>query len=450
MGTASHYSSKTLIKMSDEFSTSLYSSSVWESSFENFKKYDSNLSSYSSSVINNRPDSYDHDSLLKTATSTANDVLDDVLEKRIPPSDSPLWNTRSEDVHQLSHSAGHTYAHGNPSQYAHPQATMNMPYGPSYGQRVDPMVSFLGTFPCLRLISFPQDLAMTEILCIFENHYVLDVVPLAYPTAQGGVSLYGDVFILFSTISDSARALQSVKGKPVRVQTSYDIRQFHIQIEPASREQYYHAVSASVNVSIFHIAFDMVSYSHSTLNLLILQPPHKKVSPEYSYEPPPVHFGMSGAQYSDLNYRGGMHSYGMESPAIHNRSAQNMGRRNMGRGGSGRGGGIRSGEHTGYIRMRGLPFDRTKEQILEFFEGCNVIPDSVCLAYRSDGRVTGEGYIAFETPDDAKAAMQSHHKRMMGSRYIELFISNKDELDRAKDREPSEESLKSFSKMNVK
>lgn len=414
--------------MTDEFSTSLYSSSVWESSFENFKKYDSNLSSFSSSVIRNRPDSYDHDSLLKTATSTANGVLDDVLEKRIPPSDSPLWNTRSEDIHQLSNSAGptHTYAQGNPNQYAHAQAPMNMGYGPTYGQRVDPMVSFLGTFPCLRLLSFPQDLAMTEILRIFENHYVLDVVPLPYPTAQGGVSLYGDVFILFSTISDSARALQSLKGKPVRVQTSYDIRQFHIQIEPASREQYYQAISASVHQ------------------------PHKKVPPEYGYEPQPVHFGMSGAHYPDMNYRGGMHIYGRESPTTHSRSTQNMGRRNTGRGGSGRGGGIRAGEHTGYIRMRGLPFDRTKEQILEFFEGCNVIPDSVCLAYRSDGRVTGEGYIAFETPDDAKAAMQSHHKRMMGSRYIELFISNKDELDRAKDREPSEESLKSFSTVNVK
>ena len=235
--------------MSEEFSTSLYSSSVWERSFESFKKIDSsNFSSSSSAIQSNHPDSYDHDSLLKTATSTANGVLDDVMERRIPPSDSPLWN-RSEDIpHQAPNSSVGPYTQGTHSQYSHSQAPMHMGHGSSYGQRADPMVSFLGTFPCLRLLSFPQDLAMTEILRIFESHYVLDIVPLAYPTAQG-VSMYGDVFVLFSTINDSARALQSLKGKPVRVQTSFDIRQFHIQIEPASREQYYHAVSMSVSVS---------------------------------------------------------------------------------------------------------------------------------------------------------------------------------------------------------
>lgn len=246
-----------LLKMSEEFSTSLYSSSVWERSFESFKKLDSsNFSSSSSSVIqSNRPDSYDHDSLLKTATSTANGVLDDVLERRIPPSDSPLWNRSDDALHQSSNSSVGVYTQGTYAQYPHSQAPMHMGYGSTYGQRADPMVSFLGTFPCLRLLSFPQDLAMTEILRIFESHYVLDIVPLAHPTPQG-VSMYGDVFVLFSTINDSARALHSLKGKPVRVQTSFDIRQFHIQIEPASREQYYHAISISVTVSLL-VSFDM-------------------------------------------------------------------------------------------------------------------------------------------------------------------------------------------------
>ena len=35
-----------------------------------------------------------------------------------------------------------------------------------------------------------------------------------------------------------------------------------------------------------------------------------------------------------------------------------------------------------------------------------------------------------ETPDDSKRAMELH-RRTMGSRYIELFISNKDEHGRA-------------------
>lgn len=95
-----------------------------------------------------------------------------------------------------------------------------------------------------------------------------------------------------------------------------------------------------------------------------------------------------------------------------------------------RGGGIREGEHTGFLRMRGLPFSATRQEILEFFQDFEPLEDSVCLTCRSDGRATGEAYVAFNSPDDAKKAM-SLHRSTMGTRYIELFISNKDEHARA-------------------
>lgn len=94
------------------------------------------------------------------------------------------------------------------------------------------------------------------------------------------------------------------------------------------------------------------------------------------------------------------------------------------------GGGIQVGEHTGFLRMRGLPFSSTKDEIFVFFEGYNPIQESIVLTYRNDGRATGEGYVQFESPDDAKNAMGLHRKSM-GSRYIELFISNKEEHSRA-------------------
>lgn len=94
------------------------------------------------------------------------------------------------------------------------------------------------------------------------------------------------------------------------------------------------------------------------------------------------------------------------------------------------GGGIQVGDHTGYLRMRGLPFAANKEEIFKFFIGYNPVPDSVVLTYRNDGRATGEAYVAFVSPDDSKRAMELH-RRMMGNRYIELFISNKDEHGRA-------------------
>ena len=94
------------------------------------------------------------------------------------------------------------------------------------------------------------------------------------------------------------------------------------------------------------------------------------------------------------------------------------------------GGGIQVGEHTGYLRMRGLPFSAAKEDIFKFFVGYNPILDAIVLTYRNDGRATGEAYIGFATPVDAERAM-ALHRRIMGSRYIELFISNREEHGRA-------------------
>jgi heterogeneous nuclear ribonucleoprotein F/H len=94
------------------------------------------------------------------------------------------------------------------------------------------------------------------------------------------------------------------------------------------------------------------------------------------------------------------------------------------------GGGIQVGEHTGYLRMRGLPFSAAKEDIYDFFKEYSPILDSIVLTFRSDGRATGEAYVGFETPEDSKRAMELHRKSM-GSRYIELFLSNRDEHARA-------------------
>lgn len=134
----------------------------------------------------------------------------------------------------------------------------------------------------------------------------------------------------------------------------------------------------------------------------------------------------------------------VDSMLLHSTGALSMGGRSTGSGslsGQGRGGmhapaqkraggGIQVGDHTGFLRMRGLPFSATKDDIFKFFSGYNPVQESVVLTYRNDGRATGEAYIGFASPDDAKNAMDLH-RRIMGSRYIELFISNKDEQGRA-------------------
>jgi heterogeneous nuclear ribonucleoprotein F/H len=144
---------------------------------------------------------------------------------------------------------------------------------------------------------------------------------------------------------------------------------------------------------------------------------------------------------SSSNTSGGAHHHAYSKGGIQSsggrggRGSGDIRPKGSGRG-SGRGGGIQVGEHTGFLRMRGLPFTVTKGEIFNFFEKYKPIQDSICLTYRSDGRATGEGYIAFTDPDDAKDAM-ALHRNTMGSRYIELFISNKEEHGRAIAREAS-------------
>lgn len=123
----------------------------------------------------------------------------------------------------------------------------------------------------------------------------------------------------------------------------------------------------------------------------------------------------------------------LEGQRRSNRPQQHAGR-GAGRGSGAQpkraGGGIQVGEHTGFLRMRGLPFSSTKQDIFNFFKIYKPVEDSIVLTFRSDGRATGEGYVGFEGAEHAEDAM-TLHKSSMGSRYIELFISNKDEHGRA-------------------
>jgi heterogeneous nuclear ribonucleoprotein F/H len=84
--------------------------------------------------------------------------------------------------------------------------------------------------------------------------------------------------------------------------------------------------------------------------------------------------------------------------------------------------------------MRGLPFSATKENIVEFFNEFPPEEDSVVFSYRTDGRATGEAYAQFSSADESKAAMINLNRNMMGTRYIELFVSSKEEHRRMLNR----------------
>eukprot|EP01025_Chloroclados_australasicus_P032625 TRINITY_DN3305_c0_g1_i2.p1 TRINITY_DN3305_c0_g1~~TRINITY_DN3305_c0_g1_i2.p1 ORF type:complete len:299 (+),score=28.25 TRINITY_DN3305_c0_g1_i2:108-899(+) len=98
-------------------------------------------------------------------------------------------------------------------------------------------------------------------------------------------------------------------------------------------------------------------------------------------------------------------------------------------------GGMLLGHGTNVIRMRGLPYSVTAIDVAHWFNSGSVMlstrisPDQV-LVCTNRGRATGTGYVEFSNAQDANLAMRKN-KHLMGSRYIELFVSDQEELQKA-------------------
>lgn len=77
--------------------------------------------------------------------------------------------------------------------------------------------------------------------------------------------------------------------------------------------------------------------------------------------------------------------------------------------------------------MRGLPFSAGKDDIMEFFKDFTISEESIHITFNFDGRPTGEAFVEFSNPEDAKSAL-AKDRMTLGSRYIELFPSSNEEL----------------------
>ncbi|KAH1001148.1 hypothetical protein HUJ04_013400 [Dendroctonus ponderosae] len=91
------------------------------------------------------------------------------------------------------------------------------------------------------------------------------------------------------------------------------------------------------------------------------------------------------------------------------------------------------------VRMRGLPYDCSAQQVLDFFAAgenpCNVMDgvEGVLFVRRPDGRATGDAFVLFAEEEDAPSAL-SKHREVIGSRYIELFRSTTAEVQQVLNR----------------
>ncbi|XP_078274705.1 RNA-binding protein 12-like isoform X1 [Rhinoraja longicauda] len=86
------------------------------------------------------------------------------------------------------------------------------------------------------------------------------------------------------------------------------------------------------------------------------------------------------------------------------------------------GGGPLSTNTPTVVKVQNLPFKVSVDEILDFFYGYRVIPDSVCLQFNEQGMPTGEAMVAFESCDEAMSAVVDLSDRPMGSRKVKLVL----------------------------
>ncbi|XP_058911065.1 heterogeneous nuclear ribonucleoprotein F [Kogia breviceps] len=81
----------------------------------------------------------------------------------------------------------------------------------------------------------------------------------------------------------------------------------------------------------------------------------------------------------------------------------------------------------GFVRLRGLPFGCTKEEIIQFFSGLEIVPNGITLPVDPEGKITGEAFVQFASQELAEKALGKHKERI-GHRYIEVFKSSQEEV----------------------
>lgn len=82
------------------------------------------------------------------------------------------------------------------------------------------------------------------------------------------------------------------------------------------------------------------------------------------------------------------------------------------------------------IRMRGLPFTATPQDVMSFLGPESPVTDGaegLLFVKYPDGRPTGDAFVLFSCEEYAQNALKKH-KQILGKRYIELFRSTAAEV----------------------
>ncbi|KAL4479869.1 hypothetical protein ABPG74_020385 [Tetrahymena malaccensis] len=84
-------------------------------------------------------------------------------------------------------------------------------------------------------------------------------------------------------------------------------------------------------------------------------------------------------------------------------------------------------EGAGVVRIRGLPYSCTEEDIKKFFKGLTILQGGIKRAILG-GRPGGECFVIFQTKDDAHKALNFHMEKIH-NRFIEVFLATVKEFE---------------------
>ncbi|KAI6209921.1 Heterogeneous nuclear ribonucleoprotein H3 [Aphelenchoides besseyi] len=81
-----------------------------------------------------------------------------------------------------------------------------------------------------------------------------------------------------------------------------------------------------------------------------------------------------------------------------------------------------------FVRIRGLPYSATPDDIKKFFDKINVT--DVYVMHNSEGKPNGEAYVQLASAEDLEKALDKH-QNSIGKRYIEVFSLGEVEINQA-------------------
>lgn len=82
------------------------------------------------------------------------------------------------------------------------------------------------------------------------------------------------------------------------------------------------------------------------------------------------------------------------------------------------------------VAMKGLPYNASEQDVLQFFSGLNVV--DILVEHDRSGRATGMAFVEFADKRDFDTAMNMQ-RRKIGSRYIELSVGSRDAMYAARE-----------------